>query len=313
MSDLAQPAVASALRESYLACINRAIDLIVADLSVPLRLEQIAAHAGLSPFHFHRLFRAGTGETLAGFVNRLRLERALRLLAHDRRAKITDVALACGFATPSHFSRAFKQRYGQAPSHFDLGQWRQQRREELQQSMRESGSEHRLERLPAGENPDGFAPLIKRLPARQVAYIRVFEPFAPGRVEGAAQRLLAWASQRGLADGQWLGYMWDDPDCVPLRDCRYDVGLELPTAMECGGEIGTIRFPAMTVACLQIRGDIDLEQRALDWIYASWLPHSGYVPDEQPMFEAWVGRPFAFGTAHFELDLHLPVQRLGKR
>ena len=49
----------------------------------------------------------------------------------------------------------------------------------------------------------------------------------------------------------------------------------------------------MVVAQLEIRGGLDLEMRALKWLYGSWLPRSGYVPDDQPCFEAWIGRPFA--------------------
>ena len=55
----------------------------------------------------------------------------------------------------------------------------------------------------------------------------------------------------------------------------------------------------MTVAQIEIRGGIDLELRALQWVYGAWLPRSRYVPDDQPGFEAWIGRPFAHGTEHF--------------
>ena len=65
----------------------------------------------------------------------------------------------------------------------------------------------------------------------------------------------------------------------------------------------------MVVAQVEIRGTIDLELRAIQWLYGSWLPRSGYVPDDHPRFEAWIGRPFAHGMKHFELHAHLPVRR----
>ncbi len=52
---------------------------------------------------------------------------------------------------------------------------------------------------------------------------------------------------------------------------------------------------------------IDLELRAIDWLYNTWLPGSGFVPDHQPGFEAWHGLPFAHGDEHFEIDAQLPV------
>ena len=121
-------------------------------------------------------------------------------------------------------------------------------------------------------------------------------------------RLVAWAENRGTADGQWLGYMWDDPEIVALADCRYDVGVEVD-GVRPDGEIGRIEFPAMRVAQVEVRGDIDLEQRCCDWLYKAWLPSSGFVPDEQPAFEAWMGRPYAHGLEYFELYAELPVVR----
>jgi AraC family transcriptional regulator len=65
----------------------------------------------------------------------------------------------------------------------------------------------------------------------------------------------------------------------------------------------------MTVADVEMKGGIDLELRALQWLYGTWLPRSGLVPDDQPGFEAFVGRPFAHGGEYFELNLQVPVRR----
>ncbi len=65
----------------------------------------------------------------------------------------------------------------------------------------------------------------------------------------------------------------------------------------------------MTVAQVDVRGGIDLELRALQWLFGAWLPRSGYVPDDHPCFEAWIGRPFSHGTDYFELRAQLPVRR----
>ena len=63
----------------------------------------------------------------------------------------------------------------------------------------------------------------------------------------------------------------------------------------------------MKVAEIDIAGPIELELRALDWLFGTWLPQSGYAPDHQPAFEAWNGEPFAHGREHFELRLQLAV------
>jgi len=291
----------------YVERVNRAIDHVVKNLADPMRLEDVAKAADFSPFHFHRVFKAFLGETLNQFVKRQRLERALFLMSHVPRRSLTDVALDCGFSSSSDFSRSFKQHYGVPPSVFDLENFRNVRREELERVLSSQiGSAH-ITTLPAGENPDGFEVKLRNLPARTVAYIRVFEPYREGVAQAACERLLAWAIERGLADGQWLGYMWDEPEIVALADCRYDVALVVDD-VDPAGEIGRFEFPPMCVAEVVLSGDLALEARAIDWLYKTWLPRSGYVPDHQPAFEAWIGRPFAHGNDHFEIACQLPIQ-----
>ncbi len=120
--------------------------------------------------------------------------------------------------------------------------------------------------------------------------------------------MIAWADSRGLADGQWLGYMWDDPEIVALADCRYDVAVEVEQ-VEPSEEVSMFEFPPMLVAQVEVRGGVDLELRALDWLFGTWLPNSRYLPTDEPNFEAFLGRPFAHGSEYFELQVQLPVKR----
>ncbi|MEM8964662.1 MAG: AraC family transcriptional regulator [Acidobacteriota bacterium] len=295
----------SGLDLSYVDRINRAIDFILRHLDAPLKLEQVARAACLSPFHFHRIFRRLLGETLNEFIKRQRLERAVYLMSHAPSRSLTEIALDCGFSSSSDFSRSFKKRFGVPPSVFDVGTYRASRREAFNAHNALGGV--MLERLPKGENPDGFEVRIRDLPPRTVAYIRVLDPFRPDAVTGACERLLAWAEERGVADGEWLGYMWEDPEIVALEDCRYDAAVVVDDVVPTG-EIGRFDFPAMRVADIAIAGDIQLEQRAIDWIFGTWLPESGHEPADLPCFEAWVGGPFAHGIEHFELSVQLPLE-----
>ena len=293
---------------TYVQRVNLAIDHIVGHLGEPLRLRDLARVALLSPFHFHRVFQALMGSTPADFVQRLRLDKALRLLSHARPPSLTWIALACGFSSSSDFSRCFKRRFGVPPSSFDVDAWRGKRRAKLEAIVEQTTATPRLERLPPRQNPDSFRVHIRELAARTVAYIRVDRPYQGNNAMKAVWRLLAWAERSGLADGQWLGYQWDNPEITSLEDCRYYVAVEAERFTP-RGEVGRYRFPPMTVAEVAIRGGLDVELRALQWLYGSWLPRSGFVPDDQPAFEAWLGRPFAHGTEYFELAAQLPIRR----
>ena len=74
----------------------------------PLTLEQAAGEAGLSPYHFLRLFSAVIGVTPHQYLVRSRLRKAARLLAEPERA-VTDIALDVGFADLSNFVRSFRR------------------------------------------------------------------------------------------------------------------------------------------------------------------------------------------------------------
>ncbi len=97
-----------------------------------------------------------------------------------------------------------------------------------------------------------------------------------------------------------------DPEIVALELCRYDVGLELHDDAVVD-DMCVTEFAATKLAEIAIAGPIELEMRALNWLFTTWLPQSHYVPAHYPCFEAWTGEPFAHGLAHFELRIQLAV------
>jgi AraC family transcriptional regulator len=100
--------------ERWALCLKKAADLVIARLEDPPQLRELAAAAAVSPYHFHRIWRVLTGETVAETTLRLRLESAEELLRQDR-ATVTETALAVGFATPQSLARAFRRRLGMSP------------------------------------------------------------------------------------------------------------------------------------------------------------------------------------------------------
>lgn len=99
------------------ACIEEVIRYIREHIHEPLPRETLAAVAGFSVPHFHRVFTAHVGESALSYIRRLRLERAgrkLRMGAVD----ITEVALAAGYDSHAAFSKAFRQQFGLSPSEF---------------------------------------------------------------------------------------------------------------------------------------------------------------------------------------------------
>lgn len=87
-------------------------------LSEPLRIADLAAHCGFGMRRFHQLFIDAFGETPHRYLQRLRLDTSITLLA-DPRLSLSTIALEIGFGDQSAYTHAFTRRFGLAP-----GQWR---------------------------------------------------------------------------------------------------------------------------------------------------------------------------------------------
>lgn len=96
------------------ARIARVVEYLEAHLDEPVRRAELAALAGVSTFHFGRVFHAATGRTPHAFLTDRRIARARRLLA-DPTMPLAQVAQTCGFATQSHFTRVFHAHVGSTP------------------------------------------------------------------------------------------------------------------------------------------------------------------------------------------------------
>jgi AraC family transcriptional regulator len=103
--------------EDHADCMEEVMRYIRQHISEPLDRETLAAVAGFSIPHFHRVFTAHAGESAISYVRRLRLERAARKLRMGA-VDITEVALAAGYDTHAAFGKAFKQQFGLSPSEF---------------------------------------------------------------------------------------------------------------------------------------------------------------------------------------------------
>jgi AraC family transcriptional regulator len=114
------PAVRRATRDELLRRVLRGRDFLLSSSCGRVPLRDAARVARLSPFHFHRAFRAAFGETPHQHATRHRLERARRLLEGDR--SVTEICLETGFESLGSFSRLFRRAYGAAPSPYRRSQ-----------------------------------------------------------------------------------------------------------------------------------------------------------------------------------------------
>jgi AraC family transcriptional regulator len=147
-------------QNDYRERLNRVLVYIQESSDHELTLDRLAAVANFPPFHFHRIFAACVGETVSGYVRRIRLDRAaMKIYFTDE--QITTIALAAGYETPAAFTKAFKQRFGRSPT-----EYKKIRREQLPAITAVPGTTCR-ERSVSDMKPE-----IRTIPEEKVLFVR---------------------------------------------------------------------------------------------------------------------------------------------
>lgn len=297
----ARGALKPGTRDAHLRRIQRAVALIeqaIAGGEEPPELSRLAAAAAFSPFHFHRVYRAMTGETTGQTVARLRLLQGLRLLANGERT-VTDAALAVGYQTPQAFTRALRQGIGGTPSEL---------RAEPERLWREID---RLAQPPAPE--DGYAaPLrveVVSVEPFQVAALRVTGAY-PEQNQGYG-RLFGWAAENGLLDSLrgLYGVPLDDRRDVAPQACAFDCMLALAAAFadDAGEGVRMQVLGGGRYARVRLVGAFDGLEALTDALLARWLPESGESLRDAPLFHEYLDDPDETPEAVLRTDIYLPL------
>ena len=111
---IVRPATRSVLSSPVL---QRVKDHVEEHIAEDITLEMLARVAGVSRFHFIRLFRESVGITPHAYLVERRMVRACNLLMHTKQP-IGEIALNCGFEDPSYFAARFRRLYRMCPVEF---------------------------------------------------------------------------------------------------------------------------------------------------------------------------------------------------
>ena len=239
----------SGARDTYEIRVNEVINFVEAHYSERLLLEKLADVAHFSPFHFHRIFNAFTGETPHAYLTRIRLEKSIALIERGSRS-LTEIALDCGFASGSDLSRSFKQQYGFSPKGYSRERMLQESK--IRQEL--LGNAGYANPMNSDAVADGFRVTVAEQPAMRIAYVRVIGGFRPERILSGLERLLDWSKAHGFYPGNKLiGRSKDNPGTTPKSKYRYDWCMEIPEDFKPDREVSYGRIPAHKFALLRGR------------------------------------------------------------
>ncbi|MGY5452998.1 AraC family transcriptional regulator [Agarivorans sp. MS3-6] len=212
-----------------------------------LNLNEVAKLAHLSPYYFHRIFKAVTDETPADFIRRLKLEKAANQLFYHKEP-VTKVALDFGFSSSQALAKAFRGYFAISPSAVrnceNLATYNQLLRDsKIGHLLRNNGHASSEDKLYASSanQPRRVSMKTEQFDNKTLAYIRVTGPYGEG-YDVASEKLYRWAGPMGLARGESLFIYHDNPELTPAEKCRTDICIAVPadTKPPAGIEIQTL-------------------------------------------------------------------------
>ena len=291
----------SATRNAYACRIDRALVLVQRAIETGVELPDLAdlaAAAQFSPFHFHRVYRALTGETIGHTVARLRLLRALHLLERPD-VSVTEIAMAIGYETPQAFARAFRAEFGATPT----------------------GLRSQPERLAQGREALS-RPLAADPTAPSALQVRVVsvEPFEVVALRNHGDyadldqvygRLFAWAADVGLVEriAGLYGLPWQDRRDAPAAHYEFDCAVRIAVRTDPPAPLRMLALGGGEHARMRHVGSFDGLEDACDRLLAHWLPDSGYELRDIPIHHHYLDDPDETPEAMLRTDIYVPVRR----
>lgn len=301
-------------RQIYLERVNAVLEYIDQNLHSPLHLETLSKVAGFSPYHFHRIFQAMIGESAQSYIKKVRLNAAAYQLLYSPERTITEISMDCGFSSPSDFARSFKAYYQISPSKFI-------QLKSTNTILHPEGDGTicpvRLEKYPALTFNEPLDIRLRELPDLHVAYIRntgLSKNFQSIQIEKAYHRLFQWSKAHHFITPEtlFLGITLDSPEFTALEKCRYDACITVPEGIHLEGEIRTrlVSSQGEYATYRFRRQDPEFPRTFFEissFMYGSWLPDHGFLPDDRPFLEFYLTETV---TREVVMDFCIPVKPL---
>jgi len=274
----------------YAERLERVFRWLADHLDDTLDLARLADVACLSPYHFHRVYRAMQGETAADTVRRMRLHRAaVELITGE--FPVTRVARRAGYGSQEAFTRAFKAAYGVPPARYRASF---------------VPTPHRLE--DAMDTTMSYAATITTTPTLRVAALRHRGEYQT--IGSTFERLMAMAAGQGLLgqDARTFGIYHDDPSVTPANGLRSDACVVVPDGRTPVAELELREIRGGRYATVLHVGPYAELDRCYKWLYGTWLAQSGEEPADAPVVEAYLNDARLVPPTELQTEIWLPLR-----
>ncbi len=260
--------------QDYHARITRVVDYVYDHLDEDLSSTKLAEIACFSEYHWHRIYRSISGETIAQTIRRLRLHRAsVELMASEK--SISEISKRAGYSAIESFSRAFQKSYGVPPASYrkdnrcDLYNFHQFEDDKMYDIEIES-----TESL----NVIGYT--------HKGSFETIGKTF---------EQLGGWAFKTGKfscgVPPRVFCIYYNDPTQVPEKELRSFPCMNFGDETKATDGIEETELVGGRYATLTFKGPYPELVKPYQWLFGKWLPESGEEVADVPCFEEYLNNP----------------------
>jgi len=280
-------------RIDYEERLNRVTAYVDDHLDEDVDLQTLADVARLSPYHWHRIYHACRGETIAATVTRLRLERAAADLAQTSMTT-AEIAQRSGYRTVSSFTAAFLRAFGLPPARY---------------RVRGSHVLHLRSPVRTRATTMDANHAVAIVTLKKARAVTIEHRGSYLNIERTFDALYGWLGMRGLIrpDMRPIGLFYDDPTAVPESDLEARAGVILPEPLDIEPPLERIDIPGRDYAVLTHTGPYANMKSAYRWLFGEWLPAAGQELANEPLLEEYLNSPRDTPPAELVTKLCLPL------
>ncbi|MCE2573656.1 AraC family transcriptional regulator [Motilimonas eburnea] len=266
----------------------RVVDYIYQNLDAPLDVNTLADVACMSPYHFHRIYRLMTGETINTSIRRLRLSMsASDLIRTDN--SIASIAKKFSYSSIEAYSRAFTKLFRQPPS-----EYRQLHRSSPNTLAQLSPQNWmKFQPLYDQENQLMYPVEITEIPTIHLIGVKHQGDYM--KIGQAFDKLCMYAGSHNLFTerSRSFGIYYHDPKTVPIEELESIacISVDDPNQVIDDEQIIKLSIPAGRAATLMFKGPYAELEQPYAWLFGQWLPQSEQSLADHPAFEEYLNAP----------------------
>jgi len=277
---------------NYQKSIDKVLTYIDTNLDEKPDLDKLAEMANLSKFHFHRIMRAFLDESLGSYINRIRLETAVKLLRYSAQP-INDIAYQIGYDTPSAFSKGFKKMFGVSPTY-----------------IRKNKSLKNEQKNTAMINNFQLVETTKTIKDIQVIFQQSKGKIGDNTTKANWETLFAKAQKLQVLnpESKFYGINWDDPEITPKEKVRYDACISIQNNINTETNFSSKTISGGKYLCFLYKGDYQNLGLVYNHIFRDWIIKKDYDLREEPIFEQYINNKEITATEDLLTEIFIPIK-----